>query len=240
VPQPKRIILIVLAAWQLLMTILMTLGGRHKPVVHAVACMVWGIDLLWIGGAGLFTYLFRDAVRNRVLSWRLSAALKFLILATTMALVEEMVTTLMTNCAPLFGVRIGEAYITASTNYLDVITFHSVVVIAPQLAAWAWMFTRYAFRPFDVFILYGLTGFVSEAIFAGQLSVIGLAQWILVYGLMAYLPAYCVAAIPGRRPVKWWQNIGAVFLPILAAIPVAIAVMHIAPKHPSIHFPRMK
>src|SRR5580658_6033414 len=133
----------------------MTLGGRHKPVVHAVACMVWGLDILWIGGAGLATYFCRDAIRLRVLNWPIHQALKFLLLSTLLALVEEMVTTLMTNCAPLFGVRIGEAYITASTNYLDVITFHSVVVIVPQLAAWAWMSTRYAFRPFDIFLLYG-------------------------------------------------------------------------------------
>jgi hypothetical protein len=235
----KLRVLVVLLIWQVLITTLITLGGRHNRVVHAVACMVWGIDLLWIGGAGLFTLLFRDAIRKWAVGWRLSPALKFWILATAMVLVEEMVTTLMTNCAPLFGVRIGEAYITASTNYLDVITFHSVIVIAPQLAAWAWMFTRYAFRPFDVFILYGLTGFVSEAIFAGQLSPIGLAQWILVYGLMAYLPAYCLRDLPNRKIVKWWQYVGAVFLPIIAAVPVALAVMHLFPKHPSVHFPKM-
>ena len=44
-----------------------------------------------------------------------------------LAMLEEVVTTSMTNCAPLFGVKIGEAYITASSNYFDVILRHSVV-----------------------------------------------------------------------------------------------------------------
>lgn len=235
----KRKFVVALVVWQLIITILMTLGGRHNRTIHAVACMVWGLDLLWIGGAGLITYFWRDAIRERVFNWRLNAAAQFLLMATTMALIEEMVTTLMTNCAPLFGVGIGEAYITASTNYLDVITFHSIIVIVPQLAAWSWMITRYAFRPFDVFVLYGLTGFLAEAVFAGQLSVIGLAQWILVYGLMVYLPAYCMPALPNRRRVVWWHYIAAVFLPILTAVPVAITRLHLFPKHPNSHFPPM-
>ena len=34
----------------------------------------------------------------------------------------------MTNCAPLFGVPFGQAYITASANYFDVVLYHSVVM----------------------------------------------------------------------------------------------------------------
>lgn len=51
---------------------------------------------------------------------------KFVVFATVLALIEEAITTTMTNLAPLFGVEIGEAYITASTNYVDVVLFHSV------------------------------------------------------------------------------------------------------------------
>ena len=36
-------------------------------------------------------------------------------------LLEEAITTLMTNCAPFLGVSIGQAYITASANYFDVV-----------------------------------------------------------------------------------------------------------------------
>lgn len=238
--QTKRRFVIFLVVWQFLFTMLMTLGGRHKPVVHAVACMVWGLNIIWIGGAGLVSYTARDRVRAWVSGWKIRPAWSFLILATVMVLLEEAVTTLMTNCGPLFGVRYGEAYITASGNYFDVIAYHSVVVIVPQLAAWAWMFTRYRFRPFDAFLLYGLTGFVGEAMFAGQFNPIGLPQWMLVYGLMVYLPAYCVPVAPYRRPVAWWHYAAAVAAPILAAIPVAIAVFLLAPHHPRIHFPNMR
>jgi hypothetical protein len=40
-------------------------------------------------------------------------------MTTALALMEEAITSSMTNLAPLFGVKIGEAYITASTNYFD-------------------------------------------------------------------------------------------------------------------------
>ena len=70
-----------------------------------------------------------------------------------MALLEEAVTTTMTNCAPLLGVSLGQAYITASSNYFDVILGHSVIVFVPQFAAWAWLLSRYDFQPAEVFLL---------------------------------------------------------------------------------------
>ena len=50
----------------------------------------------------------------------------------TFALIEEGIATAMTNFAPLFGVEMGEVYITASGNDMDVVLFHSVVVFVPQ------------------------------------------------------------------------------------------------------------
>jgi hypothetical protein len=78
---------------------------------------------------------------------------------------------------------VGEAYITASADYLDVVLFHSVVVFLAQFATWAWLLRRYDFSPFSVFLLFGLGGAVNETLFAGP-QPLALAQWILVYGLM--------------------------------------------------------
>ena len=164
---------------------------------------------------------------------------KFFGFVTLMALVEEAITTAMTNCAPLLGVEMGEVYITASGNYLDVVLFHSVVVFLPQFAIWGWLLKRYAFSPFAVFLLYGLTGFVNEALFSGP-NPLALAQWILIYGLLVYLPAHLFEGVADRRAVRWWMYPVAVVLPILASIPmVALLLLVIAPGHPSIHFPPM-
>jgi hypothetical protein len=233
----KRAFVCVLAVWQLLLTILLTAAGAKDRLIEAIAGMLWGLDLFWIGGCGLLSVYARDRVRAAFRGEPHWYGLKFVLLATGLALLEEVVTTAMTNCAPLFGCRIGEAYITASANYLDVVALHSVIVIIPQFAAWAWLLSRYAFSPFAVFLLFGLTGFVNEAMFAG-LNFTSLAQWILVYGLMVYLPAHAYPDRPGRRPVRWWMFPIAVVLPILAAIPVVILItVVIAPGHPRIHFP---
>jgi hypothetical protein len=165
------------------------------------------------------------------------------VFATALALLEEVVTTTMTNLAPLFGVKIGEAYITASTNYFDVVLLHSVVVIAPLFLAWALILWRYAFPPFAVFILFGLTGTLMETIAGGPQHMAEFAMWIFVYGLMIYLPAYCVPTDRGARAPRWWLYPLAVVapLPFIASVmltPVQFLLrVWLFPHHPNIHFP---
>lgn len=233
----KRWIVLGLVGWQLLLTLFLTLAGLENRLVGAMACMLWGLDLIWIGGAGFLSLWGRD--RARALSRRLPGrpGLKFFLFMALLALVEEAIATSMTNCTPLFGVASGEVYITASANYLDVVLLHSVVVFLPQFAVWAWLLGRYRFSPFEVFVLFGLTGLVNETLFAGP-QLLAVAQWLLIYGLMAYLPAYCYPDLAGRRAVRWWHYPMAVLLTILASLPmVALLLLVIVPGHPSIHFP---
>ena len=130
--------------------------------MRAVLGMGWGLILLWIGVGGTLMYRFREPIREAVWKIRLDWRLKFILFATLLALTEEAVTTTMTNLAPIFGVKVGEAYITASTNYLDVVALHSVVMFVPLFVGWALILSRYAFSPFSVFLLFGLTGTAME------------------------------------------------------------------------------
>ena len=116
-----------------------------------------------------------------------------------MALLEEAVTTTMTNLAPVLGVAIGQAYITASANYLDVVLGHSVIVFVPMFAAWAWLLSRYDFRPAEVFLLFGLTGTLAEAGTFGPQMLAMAGVWVWVYGLMVWLPAYALPRQPAGR-----------------------------------------
>lgn len=235
----RRLIVVILVAWQVLLLMLLTLAGLQDRIARAMAGMAWGLSILWIGGCGAISILGRDAVCRWVQRIPLASGLKFFVFATFLALVEEAIATLMTNCAPLFGVQMGEAYITASANYLDVIVFHSVVVFLAQFATWGWLLSRYEFRPFAVFMVFGITGFFNETLFAGP-QPLALAQWILIYGLMVYLPASCYPDKAGRRRVRWWHYPLAVILPIVASLPVvALLLGVIAPDHPSVHFPPM-
>jgi hypothetical protein len=227
----------MLVVWQVLLLAFLTLAGVENRIVGAMAGMLWGLCLIWIGVCGLLSIFGRDAVRRIIDRIPLPPSLTFFVFVTLLALIEEAVATLMTNCAPLLGVRVGEVYITASADYFDVVVFHSVVIFLAQFAVWAWLLSRYAFSPFSVFVLFGVTGLIDETLFAGP-HPLTIAQWILVYGLMVYLPAYCYPDKPSRHRVRWWHHPLAVVLPIVASLPVvALVLFVIAPGHPSIHFP---
>lgn len=200
--------------------------------------MGWGLITLWIGGGGYLMHRYRDPIREAWLKIPLDWRIKFFLSATLLAMVEELVTTGMTNLAPVLGVARGQAYITASANYLDVICFHSVVMFIPLFAGWTWMLSRYRFSPFAVFLLFGLTGTLAETTFGPQ-HLMEFALWIYVYGLMVYLPAYCIPIDRPARDVRWWHYPLAVIVPFLfeVLVPTGLLIKLISPDHPKIHFP---
>ena len=169
-------------------------------------------------------------------NWRFS----FFLLATAMAMSEEVITTLMTNCAPLFGVKLGEAYITASANYFDVIGCHSVVTFLPPFAIWAWLYSRYDYSPFEVFVCFGIYGFLGETIYGGfHPTEIGF--WIFVYGLMIYLPAYVFADYRGKVKVSWLQYLMGSAGLFVGTIPwVLLLKLTVLRNHPDVHFPPIR
>jgi hypothetical protein len=227
-----------LAAWLILTTTAITLLTWPNPRVRATVGMGWGLILLWIGLGGTLMYRFREAVRVRVLNIPLNWQLKFIFFATALALLEEAITTTMTNLAPWFGVKVGEAFITASTNYLDVVALHSVVMFIPMFVGWAMILSRYSFNPFSVFLLFGLTGTVAETTFGVQ-HLLEFGLWIFVYGLMVYLPAYCLPAARPTRPLQWWHYPLAVVVPLLflPVVPLPLLANLLFPHHPKLHFP---
>jgi len=171
----------------------------NNPILHAVFGMGLGLFIFWIILFGIITYKFRDGIKKFVLAIPLNWQAKFVIFCTIMALLEEVVTTTMTNLAPWFGVRVGEAYITASTNYLDVVLGHSVILFVPVFIAWAALLSYYDFSPNEVFLLFGLTGTFGEMIYGGPQHFFEIGMWMFTYGLMIYLPAY---SVPQNRKVK--------------------------------------
>lgn len=226
-----------LAAWTALSTLfVLVIGifGMHSNE-RAVVLMGVGLVLLWILLGGTLMWRGRDQVRTFVMGIQLPGSVKFVLFCTLLALSEEAVTVSMTNLAPLFGVPIGAAYITASTNYLDVVALHSVVVFVPMFIAWAWMLARWDFHPAEVFLLFGLTGFLAESQFAGTLNFFQAPFWIFVYGLMVWLPAYSLPSRQGTGRPGWWGYPLAILLPFVFAIPIAAIVGFLHPV--KIHFP---
>jgi hypothetical protein len=227
----------ILGIWGLLFIVLLTIDAAQSadPVSRAVLGMTWGLILLWVVLGGLLTLRFRESIRQRILKIDLNWRVKFVLMCIALALIEEAITTGMTNLAPFFGVRIGEAYITASANYLDVVLFHSVIVFVPMFFAWAWLLSRCDFSPNAVFLLFGLTGMLGEIISFGPQNLVLIGQWTYVYGLMIYLPAYSLPAERNARAPRFYHYPLAVIFPIICSIPVALVVGTIHPV--GIHFP---
>jgi hypothetical protein len=194
--------------------------------------MTTSLYALWIIAGGLMQRWLapafsRWAARSRV-NWRL----RFFGLCIVMAMLEEAVTTAITNSAPLYGVPVGEVYITASSNYWDVILGHSLVVIVPAFLAWVWLLNRYKFSPSHVLLLFGTTGTLMETIYGGLGQLLQVGMWIFVYGLMAYLPACTVPVDRTARIPKISHYFIAVLTPFLfmpLCLPLLIAVRAIRP-----------
>jgi hypothetical protein len=193
------------------------------PITRAVLRMALGVVLLWILGGGILSLALRRPLRSLVMGGKPRWQIAFVLGSTAMALLEEAVTTSMTNLAPAWGVPTAQAHITASGNYLDVVLLHSVIVFVPMFIAWSLLLKRYNFTPTMIFVLYGLTGLLGEwASFGVYFIQVGF--WIYVYGLMVFLPTQIVppqriVRAPGIRAC-----VLALVLPLLCAIPVAIAV----------------
>ncbi len=204
-----------------LLNLVVLAGGNTRE--RAIFFMADGMILLWVVLGGTLTALLRDRLVPVLVRIPLDWRLRFVLLCTSLALLEEVVTTTMTNLAPLFGTTPEEAHITASTNYFHVVLFHSVVLFVPMFAVWAWMLSRWAFTPLQVLLLFGLTGSLAEASL-NPTSLIG-GFWVFVYGLMVYLPACTVPQDRGARPPRWRHYPLAVLLPFLGVVPVAPVVV---------------
>jgi hypothetical protein len=194
--------------------------GPTTSKEHAVFLMAMGLIFLWVVLGGFLSWRFRDRVRAWMLRQPGSGPLKFVLLATALVLVEEAITTTMTNLAPEFGSQIGVAYITASTNYLVVIGFSSVVVIAPAFIGWGLLLRRYDFTPLEVFLLFGLLGTTGEATL--QLTALISGFWFFVYGIMVYLPAYSLPSRRGAVTPRWYHYVLGYFVPFACQIPFVV------------------
>lgn len=216
----------------------MTLFVFENPLALAAAGMLWGVIILWIALCGGIMYCFRNIIREAILKIQLPWQIKFVLFATVLALLEEAIATLMTNLAPLFGTRIEEVYITASTNFLDVVLFHSVIVFMGTFVFWALALKRYDFSPFATFLIFGISGVFAEVSFGGPNHFAEFGLWIFVYGLMIFLPAYTIpsAVERGARRPKFYHYIlmiflPALFIPLFAWIPAMIDSNHPQPTH---------
>lgn len=178
--------------------------------------MALGLILVWVILGGSLMVAFRDPVKKFVRQIPFPWQVTFFLCCTFLALIEEGITVSMTNLAPLFGVEVGQAFITASANYLHTVLFHSVIVFIPMFLAWTILLRYFAFSPAQVFLLFGMTGSLAEMSMAPTNVLAGF--WFFVYGLMVYLPAYSLPGERGARKPPWWAYPLAVTAPLVSPL----------------------
>jgi hypothetical protein len=237
--QRQRAFVLILVALVFVFSVFITLLMRHQPHKLAMLGMAWGLIFFWIIGCGLAMWHWRTLACQLAAKLPWPWPIKFVIGCILLAMLEEAVTTTMTNCAPLFGVKVGQAYITASTNYFDVILRHSVVIFVPMFVGWAVVLKFWRFSPFEVFLLWGICGTFLEFMYSGFQGLPNFPFWILVYGLMVWLPAHFPNPLRKAKLPRWWAYPLAVILPLLF-LPLDLVLapwLWLAGKHPDIHFP---
>ena len=126
--------------------------NSDKAKDRAIFLMADGMILLWIIVGGSLTPMLRKRVVPRIITIPIDWRVRFVLFCTAMALIEEVITTTMTNLAPVFGTTPEEAHITASTNYFHVVLCHSVVLFFFMFIVWAWMLSRWDFSPLKVLL----------------------------------------------------------------------------------------
>lgn len=237
--KPRRAFAILMV-WAMLPMSLLYIGMAGNTNGQAIMAMGLGLFVLWVIVIGGMMYRMRDVFAHRFFENNRYPKSTFLLLAVLFALLEESVAVTMTNLAPFFGGSVGGAYITASGNFIDVVTHHSVIVFIPMFMTWAWLLSKYRFSDSAAFVCFGITGILAEVSFGGPMQFINGGFWIMVYGLMIYLPSRgLVSAQKGDREELHWYHYGvAILLPFIMAIPWSIIINVILfPGHPAIHFP---
>jgi len=200
---------------------------------RAIFRMGLGLILVWIALGGTLMWLVRKRFVALMARVKIHWAVKFVLLCIAMALLEEAVTTSLTNLGPSFGAVTDAAHCTASKNYFKVVCTNSVIIFVPQFMCWAFLLWFLDFAPVEVMLLYGLTGWIMEGLHSGPGNWLAVGMWTYVYGLMVWLPACTVPAdrrtwraSAGRTlwPVRWWVwplgTLSGLSLAILFAIPM--------------------
>ena len=233
VSSPAALIIILLIPLMLLELAGMAAEGRKRygTFEGAIMLMAAALALVWNVMGGAIMLLARKPARVLLSRSRLSSGATFVLFATLLALLEEGVTTTLTNLAPVFGS--GQAFITASRNYLEVVVWHSVIVIAPMFMVWSWLLARLRFSPASVFLLFGFNGVLAELLIGGPALVMA-PFWVFVYGLMIYLPAYSFPTKAETPAPRWFHYPAAIGACLLASAAVALLVNLVSPHLP--HF----
>lgn len=185
--------------YAIILTTLVWLLNSQNPKGFAGVSLAIGLFFLWGICSAFIMYETKDKIKNYFETTNYSTFVLVTLGGIFLALIEEAFATLMTNLAPLFGFSTSEVFITASADYIEVVTQHSVIVFVPWFIAWGIVLHKYTIHPNTSMVLFGITGLCAEVLGFGLQHITELGFWIIIYGLMIYLPAY-ITYSPKSKP----------------------------------------
>lgn len=203
--------------------LLVIINSDAPEYEKAILKMGVALVVIWVIIGGTLMYSLRDIFKFIVSKINISWKKKFFIFTLSLILIEEMITTTITNLAPLFGGIIGKSFITASTNYFEVIFFHSAIMFVPFILVWIYLLSKYDFSVGQVFLLFGLLGTIAESMLQPVALISGF--WFFVYGLMIYLPTYTLPYRDGLKKPGLWAYLQSIILPLIFSIPMSFFVI---------------
>ncbi len=198
---------------------------------------------LWVVAGYALMKKCQQPIIGFMRQWERRPRTAFVTFGIILACIEEAIACAGTNLGGVFGDPTGTVYITASANYLDLIFFHSVIVIVPLLVVWSWILARYHFTVSRFFILFGVQGALAEVLFAGMQPAL-FPTWLLVYGLMVWLPYKAFAPAFDRARARKMPGVKVHVVSLILAqlggfifTLAFLAISHGMLGHPLSHFP---
>jgi hypothetical protein len=143
-----KTILIALAVWGLLsfaVVFWVILIGSENTDERAVILEGGSLIFLWCIAGGLSFKCFKHPLITNMQRIAIPWGLRFVVFCILFAMLEEAVTTSLSNLAVHFLGASMKGIITASLNYWEVIGLHSVVVFVPMFIVWVFLLRRLDF-----------------------------------------------------------------------------------------------
>ncbi len=126
-----KILLVYGIVFTLLLLAFVSTPGTDPNDRAIILMAVFALWICWIGICGTIMYTYRKRIKTFIGMTPDSWMLKFVLLATALALLSEVFTVTATNLYWFFGGEYGRSFITASDNYFETVLLASVVVMWP-------------------------------------------------------------------------------------------------------------
>ena len=182
-----RKLIIWLGVWLVFSTSVLTFLVRDNMLQLTAVKMLWCLIIFWVFVCGSLIYLFRNLFWKYYLKISWPFSIRFTVFATIFFLIEEFMAVSINNY--FYPVTKGVVMLTASTNYWEVVSQHSVVIFIPILIIFSLFIKFFKLNPQKSFLYFGIIGTLAEISIGGVMSLLEFAMWIFVYGLMVYLPS---------------------------------------------------